>query len=346
MTLSNQISLSRIALSAVLVWCLLWQSFLGDVIAVAVFTLAALTDYWDGLVARRRGEMSSFGAFLDPLADKCLVLAALWSFVWLQLLPWWMAAVVTAREVVVTIARTAAFSQRSVAALWSGKQKTVAQIITCGVCLVALMMHGLGRTAGWRWDALVSPTVLDGLWVLSAWMMAVTVISGLHLFTQWQVAPVSASDGRAMTHPTVFASTVGGLGFVPFAPGLAGSVAGWGVAYVLRSHPWWMADAFLVGCLVACWAIPRTERALHSHDSPQIVIDETLGVLVSLWWLPWRWPVALAGLMGFRVLDVLKPCGVRRLEQLPTPWGVLVDDLACGVIVNVVLQMLVRSGVL
>ena len=62
--------------------------------------------------------------------------------------------------------------------------------------------------------------------------------------------------------------------------------------------------------------------------------------------LPWRWQIILPAFVLFRALDVAKPFGLRRLERLPGAWGVLMDDLACGLLVNGALQLAVLSGAL
>ena len=138
-------------------------------------------------------------------------------------------------------------------------------------------------------------------------------------------------------------ATVGALGFIPLAPGFMGSLAGVGIAYLLRAHPAGSAAALAAGCALAVRAIPATERYFKREDSPHIVIDETLGMLLALWMVPWHGSVVIAGFILFRALDVLKPLGIRRLEAWPSPWGVLADDLACGLVVNVALQVVMRG---
>jgi phosphatidylglycerophosphatase A len=141
-------------------------------------------------------------------------------------------------------------------------------------------------------------------------------------------------------------TSVCGAGFMPVAPGLAGSVVGLAIAYPLRMMPLAQWAVLAALCVSALWAIPITERQLGSDDPPSIVIDETVGMLLALCLVPWYPPAVCVGLMLFRVLDVWKLPPIRRLEWLRSPYGVLADDIACGVIVNVVLQGWVRGVVL
>jgi len=99
-------------------------------IAAAVFGMIAATDGVDGYLARSRNEVTTFGKFLDPLADKLLVTAALLALVELDVLPAWIAFVIIAREFIVSGLRMVASAEGQViAASWYGKVKTVVQII-------------------------------------------------------------------------------------------------------------------------------------------------------------------------------------------------------------------------
>jgi len=99
-------------------------------IAAAVFTLLAATDGVDGYLARSRNEVTTFGKFLDPLADKLLVTAALLALIELAVLPAWVGFVIVAREFIVSGLRMVASAEGQViAASWYGKLKTVVQIV-------------------------------------------------------------------------------------------------------------------------------------------------------------------------------------------------------------------------
>ena len=133
----NVLTLARILAVPVLVVALLDETPDGDVIAAAVFALAAVTDGLDGYIARRRKQITTFGKLMDPLADKLLVIAALISLVSLDRLDAWIAMVIIARELAVTGLRGVAAEQGVViAASWLGKAKTSLQIAAI-ICLIA-----------------------------------------------------------------------------------------------------------------------------------------------------------------------------------------------------------------
>jgi len=106
-------------------------------IALAVFIFAALTDIADGLVARKRNQVTDFGKFMDPLADKVLTFAAMLWFIEVGMMPAWLVLIVIIREFMVTGMRlVAAAKGRVIAATLSGKIKTVVTII----CLIAMFL--------------------------------------------------------------------------------------------------------------------------------------------------------------------------------------------------------------
>ena len=106
-------------------------------IAAAVFTLLAATDGVDGYLARSRNEVTTFGKFLDPLADKLLVTAALLALVELDVLPAWIALIIISREFIVSGLRMVASAEGMViAASWYGKVKTVLQIVAIVLFIV------------------------------------------------------------------------------------------------------------------------------------------------------------------------------------------------------------------
>lgn len=131
MNLANKLTMIRIFLVPVfLVFITVREIPYGSIIATIVFVIASLTDQLDGHIARSRNQITNFGKFMDPLADKLLVTAALVSLVELKLVAGWAVVVILAREFAVSGLRTLAASDGIViAASWWGKIKTVTQMI-------------------------------------------------------------------------------------------------------------------------------------------------------------------------------------------------------------------------
>jgi CDP-diacylglycerol--glycerol-3-phosphate 3-phosphatidyltransferase len=143
MNLANKLTLIRIFLVPVfLVFIAVKDIPYGSFIATFIFILASLTDKLDGYIARSRNQITNFGKFMDPLADKLLVTAALISLVDLHVVPSWAAVVIIAREFAVSGLRSIAAAQgRVIAASWWGKIKTVIQIIAIILLLLKINIH-------------------------------------------------------------------------------------------------------------------------------------------------------------------------------------------------------------
>ena len=173
MNLPNTLTLGRIFLVPVLVVVLLTQfegrSVLGvpkEIVGALVFTVAALTDWLDGYLARRRRQVTTLGQLLDPLADKLLITAALVSLVQMGLAPAWMAAVIILRELAVTGLRSIAQSRGiTIPASSLGKVKMGFQVAAVLLLLVGSVtvweLVSLGKAALWIVMALAIISAVD-----------------------------------------------------------------------------------------------------------------------------------------------------------------------------------------
>ncbi len=146
-----------------------------------------------------------------------------------------------------------------------------------------------------------------------------------------------------MTRLAVFFATVAYLGYFPFAPGTVGSAAGL-VVYLLV---WWAhMPAVEVGLIVVVfavgvWAGTTAERYFGGIDPGPVIIDEVLGMLVTLAFIPVGLSGALAGFVLFRIFDIIKPFPAGRFERLHGGLGVMSDDAMAAVYANISLRLLI-----
>ena len=179
MNLPNRLTVARIGLAVIFVAALLLPAFpYGKTVALAVFVVAALTDWWDGWLARKYNLMTNFGALLDPVADKILTTAAFICFIELQnskghaLVQAWMVLLIVSRDFLVTGLRLVAQEKGVVLkAERLGKHKTISQMFTIIVTLVGLAAREDWRSFGFdpaRFDRGFSDAVF--------WLMIVTVV--------------------------------------------------------------------------------------------------------------------------------------------------------------------------
>ncbi len=169
MTTASKITLVRVFMIPILMFTLYMSGGDGGFwmwMSLLLFVIASLTDFIDGQIARKCNQVSDFGKFLDPLADKLLTIAVLTIFCEWGWLPAWALMIVLTREFAVTGLRLVAVGKDTViAAGWSGKVKTASTMI--GLCAV-----------------LVFPQNAALLWVVTAVIVVTTVYSGVEYFVK------------------------------------------------------------------------------------------------------------------------------------------------------------------
>ena len=169
MTTASKITLIRVFLIPVyMVFMYLSEAQPNEwmYLALGVFILASITDYIDGQIARKHNQVSDFGKFLDPLADKLLTIAAMVIFCQWDMFPAWALMIVLTREFAVTGLRLVAVGKgKVIAAGWSGKIKTASTMV--GLCVMMAF-----PTIAWIGNVVVGITVVT------------TVYSGVEYFIQ------------------------------------------------------------------------------------------------------------------------------------------------------------------
>ena len=182
MNLANKLTVIRIFLVPIFLIFIAVQGIpYGTFIATFIFILASLTDKLDGYIARSRNQITNFGKFMDPLADKLLVTSALISLVELQMVPSWAAIVIIAREFAVSGLRTIAASEvKVIAASWWGKIKTVIQIIA----IVLLLLQFNITTSSYLTNLVESSSVWNWFFMnVPSWMLNISVV--ITLISGW-----------------------------------------------------------------------------------------------------------------------------------------------------------------
>jgi phosphatidylglycerophosphatase A len=132
-----------------------------------------------------------------------------------------------------------------------------------------------------------------------------------------------------------------GSGYSPVAPGTAGSAVGLLLFWPLASLPvLWQVVACVAVFLLGAYASTLLARELGRKDPGQAVVDEIVGMWITLVGLPFGLGTALSGFVLFRVMDVVKPWPARALEGLPDGWGIMADDVAAGVYAHLALRVI------
>lgn len=177
----NQLTLFRILLTPVFVYFLFLDEPVNKQIALGIFIFAAITDWYDGYVARRWGFITRWGKFLDPLADKVLTSAAFFSFVAINYAPLWMVLLIVIRDFAMTFLRAyAEFRNTTINTSGFAKTKTAVQLIVIYLFLVDYIVRTspeFNVRFGWIFDIVATPQILYSLMMITTVLTVWTGVS-------------------------------------------------------------------------------------------------------------------------------------------------------------------------
>jgi phosphatidylglycerophosphatase A len=145
-----------------------------------------------------------------------------------------------------------------------------------------------------------------------------------------------------MSRVALLISTFGYVGYFPIAPGTAGSLAAITLYVVVRWAGSPMVDVATMVLVLAAgvWAATKSERLLGGKDPGPVVIDEVLGMLITLAFLPLSAGGVIVGFFAFRIFDVIKPWPAAGMERLQGGWGVMLDDAVAGLYAHATVRLL------
>jgi CDP-diacylglycerol--glycerol-3-phosphate 3-phosphatidyltransferase len=198
MTLPNQLTTLRIILVPVFVALLMQNDPYLKLVGVIVFAIASITDAYDGYHARKYGEVTRLGAFLDPLADKFLITTAFLFYVWQGYLALWMVLLVAARDIIITLLRVyAEYRNRPVVTSREAKYKTLAQNLFAYVIMLFILLKEdvfFGKRVASVMTVILHSIYLD--YVMFA-ITLFTVYTGIsYLVSNWNISVRNPEGGR------------------------------------------------------------------------------------------------------------------------------------------------------
>lgn len=326
--LPNILTLMRIILVPAFIWFFARVNTdrTSGFIGLGLFVFMSLTDFFDGFLARKYQWVSDFGKIWDPFADKLLVYSALFLLVWLGRFPLWAVLVLLVREVYVTLHRDAALRKKVViAAVWSGKIKTVVQLSA----IIAAMLNILTR------DSLRN---LDLLLLYAA--LVLTVYSGIDFFIKNRRI---VTAGEFFDQTSRFFLSLFYLGNIRPAPGTWGSLAAvilwffWGVFHT-NVLIWMLPALFIAGLILS----NRSKALYGSDDASPIIMDEFVAQFIPLF-LAGRniWLVGASFLL-FRLFDIWKPFPVSVFDRMKNGAGIMLDDIVAAVMSGALVFALIQ----
>ena len=143
---------------------------------------------------------------------------------------------------------------------------------------------------------------------------------------------------------TIFEIALGtGLftGYLPIAPATWGSGLALVFFWLIPKIVWLQSIIIIFLFTYGVYLSGKLEK-IWGEDARRIVIDETCGMFISLFLLPWGWKTAIAGFFIFRILDIVKPFPIRRSQNIPAGLGIMIDDVIAGLYTNILLRVLIH----
>ncbi len=179
MNIANRLTLLRIVLTFVFMFFLFCRGPWAKALSLLIFIFAALSDFFDGRIAQRRNMVTDFGRFMDPIADKILVLAAFAAFVQMQLIDAWMFVIIIAREILITSLRLFALNKGKVlSAGKAGKHKTFSQMAVIFFILLFIVLKEV-MLAFFTWNPSWERLFSESIYILMLLTVILTLYSGL-----------------------------------------------------------------------------------------------------------------------------------------------------------------------
>jgi len=330
-SLPNLISFLRVLL-APLFFILICSKNESEIrIAVVVFIIGALTDYFDGWLARRRKEVSSFGAFFDPLADKVFTATAFLALAVIDIFPFWMVFIVIARDIGTTLLRVYADSlERSIITSRSAKVKTFLQMAFIVYVLLLIWFKFfdgipfLKESSTWLLESPLTYCMMLALTIHTVWTSIDYLINNGYLVRYfWK------NDAANFTR-IAFVSVLG-VGFLPKMPGTFGSIVALLILFIPFDSQLILLSA-VVAIIIGLLVIGSVEKR-HGNDPQFVVIDEVIGIwlILSVPFIPHSFFWVILGFGLFRLFDIWKPFPIGWLNRHKGALWVIADDvLAAG----------------
>jgi CDP-diacylglycerol--glycerol-3-phosphate 3-phosphatidyltransferase len=351
----NQMTLARILLTPVFVLFLLSDSLALHQWSLVILILAAVTDWYDGWLARRWGYVSRWGTFFDPLADKVVTSGALLAYAYLGLVQYWMVWIIVIRDAVITLARSyAEYKGNPIDTSKLAKTKTFAQFVV--IYYILILFVGQNTPAiesqfGWIIRILFNYTVVYSLMLI---ITGITLWTGIvYFYDNWKILRElfdfmikvpNPNGGDPTVTPSLWTKLFASAFFSGYAPIASGTV-GSAVAVAIYCIPGFsrlpiIGSVIIATIVLGIWTSGIMEKR-YGHDPAEVTIDEVAGMWISLLLLPKSIPIVIVGFFLFRFFDIVKPYPARRFDEMQGGFGIMMDDVICGIYANLVLQVLI-----
>jgi CDP-diacylglycerol--glycerol-3-phosphate 3-phosphatidyltransferase len=312
--------------------------------ALLIFILAALTDYFDGIIARRYNLITDFGKIIDPIADKMLILLCFAGFAIKGYVYSYLVIIIALREIIITALRLKLMRRNVIIpAQYAGKLKTTLQM---GV--IVILFLGISLLNKKSFIVISEAFFRNLINYLMFFLVFITVISGITYFRDMKnYFKPSKKQLKKDSRPINFNSAIDAIvslfhiGYVPIGGGsLAALLSAIAYFFIAVNFRLYVFTTFIV--IILGFSLMKKAEAIYNEtDPPRVVIDEVAGMLVSFILIPPKISYLLIGFIIFRILDILKPFPADILEKKTGSNGIMWDDIVCGIYTCLVLHLII-----
>ena len=318
-SLPNILSLLRVFIAPIVYQMIVSGNHVYVFYALIIFSLGAITDYLDGFIARKWGDTSSFGSYLDPIADKILTNAALLALMSIHIIDAWMIIVIIARDILMTLLRVYADRMdKPIKTSYTAKTKTAIQLVFT-ICVLLLLSFDSTGQIFIKYKHFIDWTIWS--------IVFITVYTSIEYVFQNRILIQLLIKEPIIPGYHLMISTFFGIGYSPLAPGTFASFS----AVLILLFPISKTFLLIISCIALLISIPsiRYTEKKYGDDSSLIVIDEVIGM-----WLILSLPIIshtpysiLLAIVLFRIFDVFKPFPINLINKKKGPFWVLADDI-------------------
>lgn len=322
-SLPNILSLLRVVIAPIVYQMIISGNQVYIFYALMIFSFGAITDYLDGFIARKWGDTTSFGSFLDPIADKILTNAALLALMSIHVIDEWMIIVIIGRDILMTLLRVYADRvDKPIKTSYTAKIKTALQL-TFTICILLLLSFDL------------SGQILTKYTFLIDWSIWIIVLITVYTSIEYVIQNISLIQ-QLVNEPIIpgihtMIATFFGIGYSPLAPGTVASFA----AVLILLFPVSQSFLLIICCITIGLSIPAIQyiEKKYGNDASLIVIDEVIGM-----WLILSFPIVshsptsiVLAIFLFRIFDVFKPFPINLINRRKGAFWVIADDILAAI---------------
>lgn len=290
--------------------------------ALIIFSIGAITDYLDGFIARRWGNQTTFGSFLDPIADKVLTNAALLGLMSIHIIEPWIITIIIGRDIFITLLRIYADRiEKPIVTSFTAKVKTAIQL-SCTMIILLILSFSAGNKYVWTHLYIVD-IVMYIIGIL-------TVYTSIEYCYQNKTLLFLLIKEPLIPGIKTLIATCFGIGFSPFAPGTIASTMSILITILPITH--YQLQIITIVCFIVAIPSIRHMERIYGDDASLIVIDEVIGmwIILSFDFVSYTPVMLLVALILFRFFDIFKPFPIHLINKRKGAFWVLADDIVAA----------------